>query len=111
MSSMNPTPNEFAYGSNNYDGCACPAVATGRNPISHHMEEDDYPGLLDVTEHYDMILENRVGEFQGVVDDEVARDAWREAIESAIDRGLRGRFTAVEIAVELGWAEEGDYDL
>lgn len=82
------------------DGCPCPAVATGRSPGS-----DD--GSLYVAEQYDEILRDKLEKDEGTVPEELAREAWLDAveiIEGFNDYRTRDSLeTGQEIADELGW--------
>jgi hypothetical protein len=82
-------------------------VTAGFNPV-----EGNTPGLMETAGRYDRILSRRSENYsKGVVGEDVAREAWIEVLESAMANEDYVRQTALDIAVELGWADREDYEL
>lgn len=100
---------QFAFGSNKIDNCACPALTAGMHPENNVR----YPGILEAAEWYDEIISDYHGVtgFEGIVDENVAKDAWIEMIEQALERGTFEAQAAIDVAVELSWIDREDYEL
>jgi sugar phosphate isomerase/epimerase len=104
---MSEQTRQFAFGRNEVDGCTCPAVTAGFDPV-----EGNTPGLMEAAGRYDRILSRRsTKQSTGVVSEAVARDAWIEVLESAMDGENYVRRNMIDIAVELGWVDREDYQL
>jgi len=104
---MSEQTRQFAFGCNEVNECTCPAVTAGFNPV-----EENTPGLMETAGRYDRILIRRSKNYsKGVVSEDVAREAWIEVLESAMANEDYVRKTALDIAVELGWADREDYEL
>lgn len=119
--------SDFAYGDNEVDGVGCPATQAGFNP-TEMFERCDHRGYGRIADQYDIYVElalfeehggdpeslddpvsaslARKGFGSGHVDEETAREAWLDAIESSTS-GLANE-AGQEVAKELGWlSEEG----
>ncbi len=101
--SQTQTQSKFAYGANNLGSCSCPAVEAGMTPTATSPDEH-IPGLLKAAEQYDAILSEEVGGWDGLVPEEVAKDAWLAMIENCREETTEE--AAKEVAIELGWMED-----
>jgi len=98
---------DFAFGRNETDGCSCPAVTAGFDPITNET-------LLSVAEQYDDEIQTDVGISHGVVDESKAKEAWLNVIEHYGDFDdeemhptyREEREEARKIAAELGWLDD-----
>jgi len=104
MSTTTGNTDKFAYGRNEKEDCVCPAVAAGFHPGG-----EDKAGMLDAAEYYDNIIQNRMGGYSGVAEQTVAKESWMQMTEQAFNRDYHHKYAALEVAVELGWAEESDF--
>ena len=77
MSLRQSTPDRLAFGENSFDGCPCPATATGENP--------DNNDVIHVAELYDDYLSSEDKQV-GIVDESTAKDAWLGAIRELENR-------------------------
>jgi hypothetical protein len=99
---MSKTQNrDFAVGRDTHDDCSCPAVHAGFQPSAGDKS-------LVVAEAWDEIMRARMGVDRGPfkVTEQIARDAWIEAIEAVQNDHLardKERTVGEEIAEELGW--------
>lgn len=99
---------KFAYGSNTHDDCPCPAVVAGYKP-----GEEKVPTLI--AGQYDVEIKQQTPSDQGIVDEQVAKEAWYTAIEYYEQKAEQERYKSDirnhekvakvgrEIARELGW--------
>lgn len=84
---------EFAFGRDVVDGFECPATSV------------DGTSQDTVAPWYDSVLRDETGDTCGVVDEELAKDAWIKGIWFyAYKDGSRAK-DSVKIARELGWLE------
>lgn len=98
--SANHSPKKFAFGENERDGCECPALAAGMNPVE--SGDDHIPGLLGAAEWYDGIVgDGNVG-WMGVVSEKEARDAWMQVIEESESKAEIHQ-AAKEVAAYHDW--------
>lgn len=91
----------FAYGSDTFDECACPAVHAGYSPSG----ADD---SLAVAEEYDAIIRTLFDpvDRHSTVGEEKAKEAWLTMIQTIEQKEWyepRDKEVAVEIAEELNW--------
>lgn len=110
MSASPKNKDVFAFGANEFKFCKCPAMSVGKDPAG--MGDSHVPGLLGAAEKYDDLLQEQKDDYEGLVMEEEAREAWIEMIEWAIEGRDKNTFeAALQVAVELGWVEEEDYEL
>lgn len=107
--SQTESDREFAFGRNGVDNCACPAITAGMNPCGSGA--DHYPGLVEAAEWYDSIMKKQESSVKGTISEDVAKDAWVQVIQKAIEQDLFEAQAAIEVAIELGWVDKGDYQL
>jgi hypothetical protein len=95
---------KFAFGLDEVDGCECPASRCGYSPKDADLSKK-------IAQEYDTILTDETGNYEGIVDEETAKEAWLEANEEISD-GQAGVSAEAEvgakIAEELGWLENQD---
>ena len=97
---------QFAFGSNSFDGCPCPALAAGYNP-------DNNAVACEVAERYDEYARTLSCVDEGLLPDHLAQQAWEDAIDYYRDRAAETTENtqyysdcaelAVEIQAELWW--------
>lgn len=95
------TPERFAYGANELNGCSCPAMAAGMNPSA--SGEGHIPGLLEAAEQYDILLENQRGEYDGIIIKEIAKGAWIDMMRNKLFEDTPEMEAAEEVAKYHGW--------
>lgn len=100
----NDDNNQFAFGADKHNGCACPALAAGFSPSSGRDRS------LEPAEMFDSLVRERGDEIphSGTVPEAVAREAWLKVIEKLeglpnTDYRAEQIEVSKEIARELGW--------
>jgi len=94
----NDSDREFAYGGNVVDGCECPAVAAGRDPV----ESRSLVG--NVVTEYDILMSDKCRTWNseaGIVEEQDAKKVWLEMADG-LEYAEEAR-VAYEIARDLGW--------
>lgn len=102
---------DFAFGRNEVENKSCPALTAGMDPCE--TGDCHIPGLLEAAEWYDCTVKRNydVSGSAGIIDESVAKSAWIEIIEDAIERDRYEAQAAIDVAVELGWIDREDYEL
>ena len=99
--SQSQSQTTFAYGGNEIEGCFCPAMAAGMNPCG--VGDNHTPGLLEAAEHYDALIQEKEGGYQGTVGEEIAKSAWLQMLRNADEDEMFSETAAEKVAKELNW--------
>lgn len=93
---MSDNTKMFAFGDNTFEGCECPAMSVGVDPLSNDV-------ALEVVTEYDNYMEDVEGVIAGVTEEQKARHAWLASMDNLSGAALR---EAKYIAEELGWLND-----
>ena len=100
MSTTQPTKT-FAFGGNLINGCECPALAAEMDPTG--IGDEHIPGLLEAAEMYDGIVQQKQEDREGVVGEDIAKDAWIEMMRNKVQENSAMMSSAEEVAKYHGW--------
>jgi hypothetical protein len=105
MAAENATDErQFAYGTNTYKTCECPAKSAGYNPSDASTR-----AMKEVTHQFDRRIQQDQEQKTGQVCESVARKVWLDLLETyeggSMQYRERARITR-NIAAKLGWIDE-----
>jgi len=93
---------EFAFGSNEVDGCECPAVAAGYRPGIVNNDVTEVASMYDKQVHDILQKEKNSYKRIGTVQPCFAKEAWDDVI-GKFETGTVWWHLAIDIAEQLGW--------